>query len=79
MLTEEPLMPDDAEITGAGEDLFFSTEFPSLVSTPLIDQDEMVADPVTSGTDNAAGSPDEDDDEDENNEDPNNEVNADAR
>ncbi len=63
MSAEEPLLPDDEEVTASGEELFFGADFPALVDNPLISEEGMVGDPVTSGAESAAAGSDEDEDE----------------
>jgi len=62
---EEPLILDESDVESASEDLFFGADFPSLVDTPLISEEGMIGDAVTSGADSAAAGSNDDEEEDE--------------
>ena len=71
-MLEEPLDedPEDEEEEEAGEgspqsDEEFGPEFPRLFNAPIVNEDELVRDPVTSGNDTALGAPGSGDEGDE--------------
>ena len=68
ILQEQPL-PGEDENAGTDADLVFGFAFPDLVDTPLIVEDELVEDPVTSGGDSALYASPADDENDEENDD----------
>ena len=51
-MIEPPLVPDDTGVR-AESDNAFGVDFPDLVDAPLISEEELIDEPVTSGTDSA--------------------------
>ncbi|MDE1467287.1 beta strand repeat-containing protein [Aurantiacibacter sp. D1-12] len=69
ILVEQPVRPKQNIEEGAMTDSQFGFDFPSLLDAPLISEDEVIRDPVTSGTDSAVHAlgliPDEEREEEE--------------
>ncbi len=55
ILVEQPVRPKQNIEEGAMTDSQFGFDFPSLLDAPLISEDEVIRDPVTSGIDSAVG------------------------
>ncbi len=70
ILVEQPVAPKTVAEEGATSDSEFGFDFPSLVDAPLISEDEVIREPVTSGGDSAVyalvGGEEDDDDDEEN-------------